>query len=75
MLEPKLAQLQARRNNIRRYRRLLNTKLTELERGFILRRLEEEEQAVESLSGGHLEIQADAALKMQPRYAAEAGHV
>jgi hypothetical protein len=39
----------AHRNNIRRYRRLLRTHLTDLERQFIERRLEEERQALRKL--------------------------
>jgi hypothetical protein len=35
--------LNAYRNNIQRYRRLLRTRLTELERQYILKRLQEEE--------------------------------
>jgi hypothetical protein len=44
-----LAQMRARRNNIRRYRRLLGTELTDLERNYIERRLAEERSAFESL--------------------------
>ena len=50
MLERKLAALRAHRNNIRRYRRLLGTNLTDIERAFISKRIEEEEQALQSLS-------------------------
>jgi hypothetical protein len=39
--------LRARRNNVRRYRRLLQTELTELERRYIERRLHCEEQSRE----------------------------
>ncbi len=42
--------LRARRNNIRRYRRLLQTELTEIERGYIERRLNEEKSAIENLT-------------------------
>ena len=42
--------LRARRNNVRRYRRLLQTELTELERRYIERRLNEEKSAMESLT-------------------------
>jgi hypothetical protein len=45
-----LARLRAHDNNIIRYRRLLETNLSELERGFIERRLTEEMSAVESLA-------------------------
>lgn len=42
----------AHRRNIDRYRALLRTKLTTLERDFILRRIAEEEAEVRSLTVG-----------------------
>jgi hypothetical protein len=39
----------AHRGNIRRYKRLLGTHLTELERAFVLRRLDEEKAALADL--------------------------
>jgi hypothetical protein len=48
--DEKLARLRAHNNNISRYRRLLKTNLSELERGFIERRLNEETLAIESLA-------------------------
>ena len=50
MLEARLAQLNAERNNIARYRRLLRTTLTDVERQYIEKRLAEEEAALESLT-------------------------
>jgi len=50
MLEHNLARLRAHRNNIHRYRRLLRTRLTDTERAFIMRRLDEEQSALEELS-------------------------
>jgi hypothetical protein len=50
MIDEKVARLRAHRNNISRYRRLLETDLSDLERGFIERRLNEERSAVESLA-------------------------
>jgi hypothetical protein len=50
MIDEKLALLRSHRNNIRRYRRLLQTQLTDLERSFIERRLSEEEAALSSLA-------------------------
>ncbi|PAY06937.1 hypothetical protein CK489_28550 [Bradyrhizobium sp. UFLA03-84] len=41
-----LARLRAHQGNIRRYRRLLQTKLTDLERRFIETRLQEEQAAL-----------------------------
>lgn len=49
MLDEKLAHFRTHRDNIHRYRRLLKTKLSTLEREFIERRLAEEEAAVEYL--------------------------
>jgi len=51
LIDDKLARLRAHRNNIHRYRRLLKTKLSDVERRFIDRRLNEERTAMESLSG------------------------
>jgi hypothetical protein len=39
----------AHRGNIRRYQRLLRTHLTDLERSFVLRRLDEEKSALADL--------------------------
>lgn len=71
MLEQNLARLQAHRSNIRRYRRLLKTKLTDLERDFISRRLEEEEQALQALSAMAFTMAAP----QRPLYGGSAGHV
>ncbi len=49
-IDEKLARIRARTSNIRRYRRLLKTELTDLERNFILKRLSEEEAALAELS-------------------------
>lgn len=51
MVDEKLARIRARASNIRRYRRLLKTELTELERSFVLKRLSEEERALGELNG------------------------
>jgi hypothetical protein len=51
LIEAKLARLRTHRNNIHRYRRLLKTRLTEIERQFIERRLAEERTAMNSLVG------------------------
>ena len=48
MIDENLARLRAHRNNIGRYRRLLQTNLTVLERDFIERRLAEEDAALNS---------------------------
>ena len=50
MTDEKVARLRAHNNNISRYRRLLATNLSELERGFVERRLNEERSTVQSLT-------------------------
>ena len=50
MIDENLARLHAHRNNIKRYRRLLQTSLTTLERNFIERRIAEEEAALDRLA-------------------------
>jgi hypothetical protein len=48
-MDEQVARLRTHRNNINRYRGLLQTKLTELERQFLERRLSEEQSAIETL--------------------------
>jgi hypothetical protein len=48
--DEKLARLRAHDNNISRYRRLLKTNLSDLERQFLERRLSEERSAVVTLA-------------------------
>jgi hypothetical protein len=50
MIDDKLARLRTHRNNIDRYRRLLKTRLTQLERDYIDRRLSEEQSALDTLA-------------------------
>ncbi|MBB4373071.1 hypothetical protein GGD63_005886 [Bradyrhizobium sp. cir1] len=50
MLDEYLARIRARRNNIHRYRRLLKSNLSDVDRQFIERRLTEEQTALLSLS-------------------------
>ena len=52
MIDEALAQFRAHRQNISRYRSLLQTNLTEFERRFIERRIAEEEAAVSALAFG-----------------------
>jgi hypothetical protein len=54
MMDENIACLRTHRNNIARYRRLLQTKLTDLERQFIERRLSEEQSEYERFGGRHL---------------------
>ena len=49
MIEENLARLRAHRNNIGRYKRLLKTQLSDLERAFIAKRLEQEQGVAEAL--------------------------
>jgi hypothetical protein len=49
MIDEKFARLRTYQNSIDRYHRLLKTELSELERQFIERRLNEEKSAMESL--------------------------
>ena len=50
MIEEKAARLRAHGNNVSRYRRLLETNLSDIERRFLERRLNEECSAMESLA-------------------------
>ena len=54
MLDERFVRLQTYRNNIARYRRLLETDLTDFERRYIERRLSEEQSEFELLSAGNL---------------------
>ncbi len=49
MLDEDLARIRAHRNNIHRCRRVLETRLSDVEREFIERRLAEEQAALHSL--------------------------
>jgi hypothetical protein len=51
MIDEQLARMRAYRSNIDRYRHLLQTKLTELERDFVEKRLAEEQSRLEHLAG------------------------
>ena len=50
MIDQHLARLRAHRSNIQRYRKLLQTSLTELERQFVEKRLSEEQSNLESVA-------------------------
>ena len=50
MIDQQLARLRTHRSNIQRYRNLLQTSLTELEREFVEQRLTEEQSNLESLT-------------------------
>jgi hypothetical protein len=59
IIEEKFARLRTYRNNINRYRGLLKTELSALERRFIERRLNEEESAMESLATASIPITSE----------------
>ncbi len=50
MIDQQLARLRTHRSNIQRYRNLLKTSLTELERQFVQKRLTEEQSNLESVT-------------------------
>jgi hypothetical protein len=50
MLDEQLARVRTHRNNIQRYRHLLQTSLTEFERQFVEKRLSEEHSKLERLT-------------------------
>jgi hypothetical protein len=50
MIDEKLALLRTHRNNVSRYRRLLNIEITELERQFIEQRLTQEKYGMETVA-------------------------
>ena len=52
MREPEVAETRAHRDNIRRYNKLLETHLTDIERDFIESRLSEERAVLQSLQPG-----------------------
>ena len=58
MLDERFARLRTHRNNIARYRGLLRTSLTNLERQFIEKRLSEEQSEFELLSASNLPVPA-----------------
>ncbi len=66
MLDEKLALFRAHRNNIHRYRRLLKTKLSDLERQFVERRLAEEEAILDDLSKTAFPIALAAPAELHP---------
>ena len=54
MVDERIARPRAHAGNIRRYERLLETRLSDVERQFIERRLAEERSALEAVSAGEL---------------------
>jgi hypothetical protein len=60
MVDERLARLRTHRNHILRYRKLLNTKLLEHERLYILKRISEEQTAIEELASPSVRLTAKA---------------
>jgi hypothetical protein len=60
--DQRAASMRAHRNNIRRYKRILETDLTDLERQFVLRRLVEEWSAIRKLAQAQILGGADVEL-------------
>ena len=54
MLDQDLARIRAHRNNLSRYRGLLKTKLSDVERQYIERRIAEEQAALKALAADAL---------------------
>jgi hypothetical protein len=54
MTEKDCARLQSHNSNIGRYRRLLETNLSEIERTFLQRRISEEQSQLRSLAGSRI---------------------
>ena len=58
MLDEQFVRLRTYRNNIARYRGLLKTDLTDLERRYVERRLSEEQSEFELLTTGNIPVTA-----------------
>ena len=56
MLDEEFARIRAYRNNIHRYRRLLETRLSDIERQFVERRLAEEQTALKALAAQTFQV-------------------
>jgi hypothetical protein len=56
MVDENFVRLRTHRGNIQRYRQLLETSLTDLEREFIAKRLAEEQSAIEALAATTLPL-------------------
>lgn len=75
MLEENLARLRAHRNNMQRYRQLLATQLSDLERTYIASRLEDERAACEALLQTTFPVTLPMAGQVADAAAQEACHV
>jgi hypothetical protein len=61
MIDENLARLRTHRNNIHRYRRLLATRLSEFERSYVERRLQQEQSAMDALTAETFPLKLSAA--------------
>lgn len=66
MIDEKLARQRAHERNIARYRRLLHTRLTDIERRFLERRVAEERTALSMLAVATNDDQQCSSLASQP---------
>ena len=66
MLDENFARIRAHRSNIHRYRGLLKTTLSDLERQYIERRLSEENSALETLTSRTFPIAFTMAPRLDP---------
>jgi hypothetical protein len=67
MTDEQSVRLKAHRSNISRYRRLLKTSLTELERAFINKRLDEEQSALHKFAAAAAPIPLAKSRQQLPR--------
>ena len=75
MMDENLARLRAHRNNVHRYRRLLATRLSDLERAYIERRLGEEQASMEALSRETFPLSLPAGGRAAAETGQESSHV
>ena len=71
MLDENLARIRAHRNNVHRYRSLVKTRLSDIERRFIERRLSEENSALEALTSQTFPLKLT--MPSKPSFAAKSG--
>jgi hypothetical protein len=75
MIDENLARLRAHRNNVHRYLRLLSTQLSDLERAYIERRLDEERASIEAVSQETFPFSLPVARRATAETSPEGGHV
>lgn len=75
MIDENLARLRSHRNNIHRYRRLLATELSEFERSYVERRLQQEQASIDALTAETFPFTLSAVDPAHQSAAEEDGHV